>query len=74
MLPSIDLAAPLGNLYFSGEATIEYYYAYVHGAYLAGIDTANAVLGAQTATNAAHIEAFFNVRILAVLIVASAFV
>ena len=65
----VDLAAPLGNLYFSGEATSEYYYGYVHGAYFAGIDTANAVLGAQTTTNGAHIEAFFNVRILAVLIV-----
>ena len=65
----VYLAAPLGNLYFSGEAISEYYYGYVHGAYFAGIDTANAVLSAQTATNTAHIEAFLNVRILAVLIV-----
>lgn len=39
-----ELADPVGNLYFSGEATSEHYYGYVHGAYFAGIHTANAIL------------------------------
>ena len=39
-----DLAAPVGSLYFSGEATSEHYYGYVHGAYFSGVHTANAIL------------------------------
>ena len=64
----VDLAAPLGNLYFSGEATSEHYSAYVHGAYFAGIDTANAILSAHAVTSAAH-QALFSASILAELIV-----
>lgn len=40
----VDLAAPVGSLYFSGEATCEEYFGYVHGAYTSGINTANAIL------------------------------
>ena len=39
-----QLAAPLGRLYFGGEATSGCCSAYVHGAYLSGIDVANAIL------------------------------
>ena len=38
------LAAPVGNLFFSGEATSENFYGYVHGAYIAGVHTAYAVM------------------------------
>lgn len=40
----MNLAAPVGSLYFSGEATCEEYFGYVHGAYTSGINTANAIL------------------------------
>lgn len=60
----------LGNLYFSGEATSEHYSAYIHGAYFAGIDTANAILSAHAVTSAAH-QALFSATFLAVLIVVS---
>ena len=43
-----DLAAPIGNLYFSGEATSRRYYGFVHGAYFSGIDSANAVLNSTS--------------------------
>ena len=39
------LASPVGNLYFSGEATSHNYYGYVHGAYVAGVDVAKVVMG-----------------------------
>lgn len=38
-----DLSTPVGPLYFGGEATSKYY-GFVHGAYVAGIETAKAVL------------------------------
>lgn len=38
-----DLSTPVGSLYFSGEATSKYY-GFVHGAYLAGVQTARIVL------------------------------
>ena len=38
-----ELAAPLGNLHFSGEATSEKFHGYVHGAYIAGKTTAEEV-------------------------------
>ena len=38
-----DLSTPVGPLYFSGEATSKYY-GFVHGAYVAGIQTAGALL------------------------------
>ncbi|KAI6658547.1 Polyamine oxidase-like [Oopsacas minuta] len=40
----IDLAAPVGRVYFSGEATSMQYNGFVHGAYFAGRDSAEAVL------------------------------
>ena len=45
-----DLAAPIGRLYFSGEATSIKYNGFVHGAYLAGRDSANALLQAISGT------------------------
>ena len=39
-----NLAAPVGRLYFSGEATSCKYNGFVHGAYLAGRDSADSVL------------------------------
>ena len=39
-----ELAAPLGNLHFSGEATSEKFHGYVHGAYIAGKTTAEEVV------------------------------
>ena len=39
-----DLAAPLGRLYISGEATNQNYTGFLHGAYLSGIEAANRVL------------------------------
>ena len=38
-----SIAAPLGQMYFSGSATSVDYTGYVHGAYFAGIDSANAI-------------------------------
>lgn len=40
----VDLAAPVGSLYFAGEATCEEYFGYAHGAYTSGVNTANAIL------------------------------
>ncbi|GLJ36664.1 hypothetical protein SUGI_0737610 [Cryptomeria japonica] len=39
-----SLQAPVGPVYFTGEHTSQEYNGYVHGAYLAGIDTANQLL------------------------------
>lgn len=39
-----QLGAPIGRLYFGGEATSACCSAFVHGAYFSGIDTANAIL------------------------------
>ncbi|PRQ54762.1 putative spermine oxidase [Rosa chinensis] len=39
-----DIKAPVGCIFFTGEHTSEKYSGYVHGAYLTGIDTANALL------------------------------
>lgn len=39
-----NLKAPVGPVYFTGEHTNEEHNGYVHGAYLAGIDTANMLL------------------------------
>ncbi|RZC57036.1 hypothetical protein C5167_004339 [Papaver somniferum] len=36
-----QIRAPVGRVYFTGEHTSEHYNGYVHGAYLAGIDSAN---------------------------------
>lgn len=38
------MKAPIGRLYFTGEHTDEKFNGYVHGAYLAGIATANTVI------------------------------
>ncbi|GLJ36654.1 hypothetical protein SUGI_0737400 [Cryptomeria japonica] len=40
-----ELKAPVGPVFFTGEHTSQKYNGFVHGAYLAGIDTANMVLG-----------------------------
>ena len=39
-----NLTIPLDNLYFAGEVCSEHYYSYAHGAYLAGNNSANAIL------------------------------
>ncbi|KAI3877774.1 hypothetical protein MKX03_019214 [Papaver bracteatum] len=39
-----QLRAPVGRVYFTGEHTSEHYNGYVHGAYLAGIDSANILI------------------------------
>ncbi|BFG20268.1 hypothetical protein CerSpe_065420 [Prunus speciosa] len=39
-----DIKAPLGCIFFSGEHTSERYSGYVHGGYLAGIETGKALL------------------------------
>ncbi|OEL23073.1 Polyamine oxidase [Dichanthelium oligosanthes] len=38
------LRAPVGRVYFTGEHTSEHYNGYVHGAYLAGIDSAHILI------------------------------
>ncbi|KAL5708151.1 sarcosine oxidasee (formaldehyde-forming) [Ranunculus cassubicifolius] len=40
----VDIKAPVGPIFFTGEHTSERFNGYVHGAYLAGIDTSNALL------------------------------
>ncbi|KAJ4973353.1 hypothetical protein NE237_006527 [Protea cynaroides] len=39
-----QIRAPVGRVYFTGEHTSENYNGYVHGAYLAGIDSANMMI------------------------------
>ncbi|KAF4365493.1 hypothetical protein G4B88_025672 [Cannabis sativa] len=39
-----DIKAPVGRIFFSGEHTSERFSGYVHGGYLAGIDTGKAIL------------------------------
>ncbi|KRY05901.1 Polyamine oxidase, partial [Trichinella patagoniensis] len=39
-----QIRAPVGRVYFTGEHTSEHYNGYVHGAYLAGIDSANILI------------------------------
>ncbi|URE00873.1 Flavin containing amine oxidoreductase [Musa troglodytarum] len=39
-----SIKAPIKRLYFTGEHTSEHYNGYVHGAYLAGIDSANMII------------------------------
>ncbi|KAM0937677.1 putative oxidoreductase [Dioscorea sansibarensis] len=39
-----QMKAPIGRVYFTGEHTSEHYNGYVHGAYLAGIDSANIMI------------------------------
>ncbi|CAL9193098.1 unnamed protein product, partial [Musa hybrid cultivar] len=39
-----QIRAPIGKVYFTGEHTSEHYNGYVHGAYLAGIDSANMMI------------------------------
>ncbi|CAL4941466.1 unnamed protein product [Urochloa decumbens] len=38
------IRAPIGRVYFTGEHTSEHYNGYVHGAYLAGIDSADILI------------------------------
>ncbi|RVX10496.1 Polyamine oxidase [Vitis vinifera] len=39
-----QIRAPVGRVYFTGEHTSQHYNGYVHGAYLAGIDSANILI------------------------------
>ncbi|XP_074574570.1 polyamine oxidase 1-like [Curcuma longa] len=39
-----QIRAPIGRVYFTGEHTSTHYNGYVHGAYLAGIDSANIMI------------------------------
>ncbi|KAM7472532.1 hypothetical protein LguiA_010715 [Lonicera macranthoides] len=39
-----DIKAPVGRIFFTGEHTSERFNGYVHGGYLAGIDTSEAIL------------------------------
>ncbi|XP_077220859.1 polyamine oxidase 1-like isoform X2 [Tasmannia lanceolata] len=39
-----QIRVPVGRVYFTGEHTSEHYNGYVHGAYLAGIDSANMLI------------------------------
>ncbi|KAJ4795756.1 Polyamine oxidase [Rhynchospora pubera] len=39
-----QIRAPVGRVYFTGEHTSEHYNGFVHGAYLAGIDSANMLI------------------------------
>ncbi|XP_006649546.1 polyamine oxidase 1-like [Oryza brachyantha] len=39
-----QLRAPVGRVYFTGEHTSEFYNGYVHGGYLAGIDSADILI------------------------------
>ena len=38
------IAAPIGNLYITGEGVSKNYYGYVHGGYFSGVDAANLVI------------------------------
>ena len=65
---TIDLlAAPVGALYFTGEATSYKYAGFVHGAYFAGIDTANKVLQAS-ACSALRANSGCTMYVLAVIL------
>ncbi|XP_073307272.1 polyamine oxidase 1 [Primulina huaijiensis] len=43
-----DIKCPVGRIFFTGEHTSEKFNGYVHGAYLAGIETSNALLEEMT--------------------------
>eukprot|EP01018_Ginkgo_biloba_P022622 Gb_35100 [translate_table: standard] len=49
-----NLKAPVGSVYFTGEHTSQDYNGFVHGAYLAGIDTANMLLSCINEGDCAH--------------------
>ena len=59
-----QLAEPVGRLYFSGEATSARSIGFSHGAYMAGIDSANAVIEAIEAHKSAASQAVKNVSVL----------
>ena len=63
-----DLAAPIGRLYFSGEATSAKYNGFLHGAYLAGRDSANAVLEAISGTESVVASSILVISVVFVLI------
>ncbi|KAH9616227.1 hypothetical protein KSS87_000072 [Heliosperma pusillum] len=46
-----DIKAPIGNIFFTGEHTSERFSGYVHGGYLAGIDTSKSLLEEMKADN-----------------------
>ncbi|KAH9314939.1 hypothetical protein KI387_023566, partial [Taxus chinensis] len=49
-----NIKAPVGPVFFTGEHTSQRYNGYVHGAYLAGIETANMVVDSLKTGNYAH--------------------
>ena len=61
------LAAPIRNLYFSGEATSSEYSGFVHGAYFAGIDTAEKII--QRASSASNAQLSAQIMFFVVLCV-----
>ncbi len=61
------LAAPLGNLYFSGEATSANFNGYVHGAYFSGIDTAELIASQITSKAMGAAQAGFVIGVLGML-------
>ncbi|XP_022681044.1 polyamine oxidase [Setaria italica] len=51
-----QLRAPVGRVYFTGEHTSEHYNGYVHGAYLAGIDSAEILINCAQKMCKYHVE------------------
>ena len=62
------IAAPVGRLYFSGEAVSRDYPASVHGAYFAGIDTANAIIRGSVVTTGCSVALLVSLALLSIVI------
>ncbi|XP_064404112.1 uncharacterized protein LOC135349512 [Halichondria panicea] len=60
------LAAPVGNLHFSGEATSANFSGFVHGAYFSGIDTAE-LIASQITSKAMFAQAGFIITVLGMI-------
>ena len=63
-----DIAAPAGRLYFTGEVVSRDYSMTVHGAYLAGIDTAMTIIRGSAMTTSSSVILIVCLLILSVLI------
>ena len=63
-----DIAAPAGRLYFTGEVVNQNYSMTVHGAYLAGIDTAMAIIRGSAMTTSSSVILVVCLLILSILI------
>ena len=63
-----NIAAPAGRLYFTGEVVSLKYSSTVHGAYLAGIDTAMAIIRGAAMTTSSSVILIVCLLILSVLI------